>query len=57
MDISKISHGIKVVLGGSIAFLIVSIFNWQEIDFEGIASRPASACGTAGACSPASSRS
>lgn len=36
MDISKISHGIKVVLGGSIAFLIVSIFNWQQIDFEGI---------------------
>jgi cation transport ATPase len=32
MDISKLSHGIKVVLGGSIAFLIVSIFNWQEID-------------------------
>ena len=32
MDISKISHGIKLVLGGSIVFLIVSIFNWQEID-------------------------
>lgn len=38
MDISKISHGIKVVLGGSIAFLIVSIFNWQEVEFAGIAS-------------------
>ena len=38
MDISKLSHGIKVVLGGSIAFLVVSIFNWQEIDFQGIAS-------------------
>jgi hypothetical protein len=37
MDISKISHGIKLVLGGSIAFLIVSIFKWQEVDF-GIAS-------------------
>ena len=33
MDISKLTHGIKVVLGASIAFLIVSIFNWQEIDF------------------------
>ena len=32
MDISKLSHGIKLVLGASIAFLIVSIFNWQEID-------------------------
>ena len=37
MDISKLTHGAKLVLGGSIAFLIVSIFNWQEIDF-GIAS-------------------
>ena len=33
MDISKLTHGIKLVLGASIAFLIVSIFNWQEIDF------------------------
>ncbi len=37
MDISKLSHGIKLVLGGSIAFLVVSIFNWQEIDL-GVAS-------------------
>ena len=34
MDISKLTHGIKVVLGATIAFLIVSIFNWQEIDFR-----------------------
>ena len=38
MDISKLTHGIKLVLGATIAFLIVSIFNWQEIDFQGIAS-------------------
>lgn len=38
MDISKLTHGTKVVLGGSVAFLIVSIFNWQEVDFQGIAS-------------------
>ncbi len=38
MDISKLTHGAKLVLGASIAFLIVSIFNWQEIDFHGIAS-------------------
>ena len=38
MDISKLTHGIKLVLGASIAFLIVSIFNWQEINFGGIAS-------------------
>ena len=38
MDISKLSTGAKIVLGASIAFLIVSIFKWQEIDFEGVAS-------------------
>ncbi len=38
MDISKLSHGAKLVLGASIAFLVVSIFNWQEVDFAGIAS-------------------
>ena len=38
MDISKLTHGTKLVLGASIAFLIVSIFKWQEIDFQGIAS-------------------
>ena len=37
MDISKLTHGAKLVLGASIAFLVVSIFNWQEIDI-GIAS-------------------
>ena len=37
MDISKLTHGAKLVLGASIAFLIVSIFNWQEVDL-GIAS-------------------
>ena len=38
MDISKLSHGAKLVLGASIAFLVVSIFNWQEVEFAGIAS-------------------
>ena len=38
MDISKLTHGIKLVLGASIAFLIVSVFKWQEIDFQGISS-------------------
>lgn len=38
MDISKLSHGAKLVLGATIAFLVVSIFNWQEVDFAGIAS-------------------
>jgi hypothetical protein len=37
MDISKLSHGAKLVLGATIAFLIVSIFNWQEVEFAGIA--------------------
>src|SRR4249919_1697666 len=31
MDISKLTHGVKLVLGATIAFLIVSIFNWQEV--------------------------
>jgi hypothetical protein len=30
--LAEINHGAKVVLGGSIAFLIVSFFNWQEVD-------------------------
>ena len=38
MDISKLSHGAKLIIGGTIAFLIVSIFNWQEVDISGIAS-------------------
>ena len=29
---NKLSTAGKVVLGGTIAFLIVSIFNWQEVD-------------------------
>lgn len=32
MDISKLSHGAKVVLGATIVFLIVSFFNWQEVE-------------------------
>ena len=32
MDISKLSHGAKLIIGGTIAFLIVSIFNWQSAD-------------------------
>jgi hypothetical protein len=32
IDISKLSHGAKVIIAGTVAFLIVSIFNWQEID-------------------------
>ena len=32
MDISKLSHGAKLIIGGTVAFLIVSIFNWQEVD-------------------------
>lgn len=38
MDISKLSRGAKLVLGGSIAFLIASIFNWQEVEFADLAS-------------------
>ena len=38
MDISKLSHGAKLIIGGTIAFLIVSIFNWQEVDISGFAS-------------------
>lgn len=38
MDISKLAHGTKLVLGAAIAFLIVSIFKWQEVEFEGITS-------------------
>ena len=36
MDISKLTHGAKLVLGASIAFLIVSVFHWQEIDVLGV---------------------
>lgn len=38
MDFSKLSHGAKLVLGGTIAFLIVSFFSWQKVEFAGIAS-------------------
>ncbi len=30
--LAELSHGAKVVLGATIAFLIVSIFNWQEVE-------------------------
>lgn len=42
MDISRLSHGAKLVLAGTIAFLIVSFFNWQEVEIAGIASAGAS---------------
>ena len=32
MDISKLTHGIKLVLGASILFLIVSFFSWQKVE-------------------------
>ncbi len=30
--LAEINHGAKVVLGATIAFLIISFFNWQEVD-------------------------
>jgi hypothetical protein len=30
--LAEINHGAKVVLGGAIVFLILSFFNWQEVD-------------------------
>jgi hypothetical protein len=30
--LSELTLGAQIVLGGAIAFLIVSIFNWQEVD-------------------------
>ena len=30
--LAELNHGAKVVLGAAIAFLIISFFNWQEID-------------------------
>ena len=33
MDIKQLTHGAKVVLGATIAFLIVSLFHWQEVSF------------------------
>jgi hypothetical protein len=38
MDMSKLSTGAKAVLGGTVLFLIVSFFNWQEVKFGDIAS-------------------
>ena len=32
MDISKLTHGAKLVLGATVLFLIVSIFHWQSVD-------------------------
>lgn len=37
MDISKLSLGAKLVLGATVAFLVFSFFNWQEVEFAGIA--------------------
>lgn len=31
--LSQLSRGAQIVLAASIAFLIVSFFNWQEVDF------------------------
>ena len=42
MDISKLSHGAKLVVAGTVAFLIVSFFNWQEVEFGNIATAGAS---------------
>jgi hypothetical protein len=30
--LAELSHGAKLVLGGAILFLILSFFNWQEVD-------------------------
>jgi hypothetical protein len=30
--LAEINHGAKVVLGATILFLIISFFNWQEVD-------------------------
>lgn len=38
MDISKLSTGGKLALGGTVLFLISSFFNWQEVEFGDIAS-------------------
>lgn len=36
--LAEISHGAKVVLGATIAFLIISFLNWQEVDLGGFGS-------------------
>jgi hypothetical protein len=38
MDMSKLTHGAKLVLGTTIAYLIVSFFNWFEISGIGVTS-------------------
>lgn len=38
MDISKLTHGAKLVLGTTIAYLIVSFFNWFEVTGIGVGS-------------------
>ena len=30
MDMSKLTHGAKLVLGTTVAYLIVSFFNWSR---------------------------
>jgi cation transport ATPase len=30
--LAELSHGAKLVLGGAIVFLIISFFNWQEVE-------------------------
>jgi len=32
MDISQLTHGAKLVIGATVAFLIVSLFSWQSVD-------------------------
>ena len=38
MDISRLTHGIKLVLGASVAYFIVSFFNWFKVGDIGVAS-------------------
>ena len=38
MDMSKLTHGAKLVLGTTVAYLIVSFFNWFEISGIGVTS-------------------
>ncbi len=38
MDISKLSNGAKLVLGGSALMLIASFFNWNEVEFSDVLS-------------------
>ena len=56
MDISKLTHGAKLVLGGTIVFLIVSFFNWHQSTMPATAHRREHVARHA-ACWPACSRS